>query len=152
MIAHPTTSLIGTKKRLLLYSAHIYAPNHSALCKQMGESDCGLFAIATATALCHGLDPTTCMYRQESMREHFHTCLVNREMKLFPLHRQRRAQPQPVKKETYPVYCHCCLPWDKRHTEDSMTMCNKCKGWFHETCDKPKSHSQPQWFCKCCKN
>lgn len=118
---------------------------------QMGGSDCGLFALATATALCHGVDPTTCIYDQEKMRQHLHACLTKRKMTLFPLSRKRRAHPQPVKEETYPVYCHCRLPWDKHHTEDGMTMCNNCREWFHEACDKPNSNSQLQWICKSCK-
>lgn len=118
---------------------------------QMGGSDCGLFALATATALCYGVDPTTCVYDQESMRQHFHACLTNRKITLFPLKRNRRPHPQPLKEETYPVYCHCRLPWDKHHTEDGMTMCDGCKDWFHETCDKPNCSSQSQWMCKNCK-
>ena len=38
---------------------------------QNGGSDCGLFALAFATALCMCLDPTACKFKQELMREHF---------------------------------------------------------------------------------
>ena len=41
---------------------------------QYGGSDCGLFALAFATALCVGLDPTACKFKQELMREHFSSC------------------------------------------------------------------------------
>jgi len=37
---------------------------------QEGGSDCGLFAIATATTLCHGESPVDLEYDQSSMRSH----------------------------------------------------------------------------------
>ena len=37
---------------------------------QEGGSDCGLFAIATATTLCHGEDPVDLEYDQSLMRSH----------------------------------------------------------------------------------
>ena len=117
---------------------------------QMGGSDCGLYSIANATALCHGVDPTTCIYEQKNMRSHFHTCLLKKDMKLFPVQQQRRGHSQPVKHETYSVYCHCRLLWDKHYSDDNMTMCTQCKEWFHETCDKPESCNQSQWICKSC--
>ena len=33
-----------------------------------GGSDCGLFALAFATALCSGLDPFACSYKQMQIR------------------------------------------------------------------------------------
>lgn len=115
-----------------------------------GGLDCGLYSLANATALCHGVDPTTCIYERKYTRNHFHMCLLKKDMKLFPVQRQRKGCSQPVKLETYVVYCHCRLPWDKHHSEDSMTMCSQCKEWFHETCDRPESYNQSQWTCKSC--
>ena len=119
---------------------------------QMGGTDCGLFSLASATALCHGVDPTSCVFDQGKMRKHFWHCLTNRKMELFPLCRKRRAIPQPVKEEKFHVYCHCRLPWDRHHADDDMTMCNSCKEWFHDTCDKPESNSKSKWTCKRCKS
>ena len=112
---------------------------------QMGGTDCGLFSLANATALCHGVDPTSCIYDQQQMRKHFWHCLTNRTMELFPLHRKRRIMAQPVKVENFAVYCHCRLPWDRHHAHDDMTMCTVCRDWFHETCDKAKSNIQTRW-------
>ena len=38
--------------------------------KQVGASGCGLFALAFAADLCHGLDPTNRSYDQAKIREH----------------------------------------------------------------------------------
>jgi len=37
---------------------------------QHGTSDCGLFAVAFAAALCEGIDPTTLVFSQPLMRKH----------------------------------------------------------------------------------
>ena len=84
------------------------------------------------------------------MRKHFWHCLSNRRMEVFPLQRKQRIMPQPVKVENFAVYCHCCLPWDRNHAKDDMTMCSMCRDWFHETCDNAQSNRQAQWVCKRC--
>ena len=38
--------------------------------KQLGASGCGLFALAFAADLCHGLDPANRSYDQAKIREH----------------------------------------------------------------------------------
>ena len=41
---------------------------------QVGGSDCGLFALTFATALCSGLDPFAYSYKQTQMRSHLLKC------------------------------------------------------------------------------
>ena len=43
---------------------------HIDVQRQVGGSDCGLFAVAFATALCAGKDPFTCSFKQAQMRSH----------------------------------------------------------------------------------
>ena len=47
--------------------------------QQQGGSDCGVFAIATCTALAHGITP---LFNQEKMRQHLIQCFENSP--LFP--------------------------------------------------------------------
>ena len=42
----------------------------SVVPKQVGNSDCGLFAIAYATDFAHGNDPTSYKYEQDLLRPH----------------------------------------------------------------------------------
>ena len=153
MTVHPNTSPTETEcehscsEAWLCYWMYI-AMMLSPL--QMGGADCRLFSLANATALCHGVDPMSCIYDQRQMRKHFWHCLTNRRMEVFPLHRKRRIMPQPVKVENFPLYCHCRLPWDRNHAHDDMMMCSICRDWFHETCDNAQSNSQSQWVCKRC--
>lgn len=52
--------------------------------KQIGGSDCGLFALAFATDLCFGLDPHNQKYKHNEMRQHFIRCLESGKMTPFP--------------------------------------------------------------------
>ena len=65
---------------------------HGSSCKtnlmniqqQKGSKDCGLFAIATATSLCFGDDPTMISYNQEELRQHLLECLEAEDISPFP--------------------------------------------------------------------
>ena len=50
--------------------------------KQKGVTDCGLFAIANATAIAHGKNPT--QFKQDFMRAHLLDCFDQKHMSLFP--------------------------------------------------------------------
>ena len=65
--------------------------------KQINASDCGLFSLAFATDLCHGIDPVTQAYDQEKMRAHYVSCLESREMVPFP--RTSRRVPYHLTKK-----------------------------------------------------
>ena len=103
---------------------------------QVGTSDCGLFAIAFAAALCEGIDPTSLVFRQPLMRNHLTTCIEKNKLEQFPLAKQRRAIVKPVKTECYDIYCTCRMPYEERDTIERMIMCFKCREWYHDTCVK----------------
>ena len=50
--------------------------------KQKGNVDCGLFAIATATAF--GKNPSKLQFIQEAMRPHLINCFTQKLMSIFP--------------------------------------------------------------------
>ena len=51
---------------------------------QKGLNDCGLFCIANATSLAHGIDPSSVIWDQSKMRTHLHQCFVEMKMSMFP--------------------------------------------------------------------
>jgi len=53
--------------------------------KQVGNKDCGVFAIAYCTSLAFGKDPCKQKFVQEKMRYHLSTCLKNNRLTVFPL-------------------------------------------------------------------
>jgi hypothetical protein len=75
---------------LLLQIATVYGPGgilrvrKESVQQQVGHTDCGCFAIAFATEVCHGRNPSTVSFNQERMRVHLHSCLQKGEMSAFP--------------------------------------------------------------------
>ena len=45
--------------------------------KQLGTDDCGAFAIAAATAIAFGINPSSVHFQQEKMRSHLLACFEN---------------------------------------------------------------------------
>ena len=77
---------------------------------QAGGSDCGLFAIANATALVVKKDTRKFFYDQKKMRRHLFECLEKRKITLFPVKRERRALTKISAVEFFEVHCICRLP------------------------------------------
>ena len=63
---------------------------------QGGSYDCGLFAIAFATALAHGMDPVECFFDQRKLRRHLYQCLVAGKLTPFPQAANRPASKRAV--------------------------------------------------------
>ena len=53
--------------------------------KQSGRQDCGLFAIANATTIAYGANPSLVKLDQSVMRSHLSKCFRNKHMSLFPI-------------------------------------------------------------------
>ena len=58
--------------------------------RQMDTNSCGLFAIAVATEIIAGGNPTDCKWDSEKMRPHLMECFVRKELTKFPLCGKRR--------------------------------------------------------------
>ncbi len=94
---------------------------------QSGTYDCGLYAVAFATALALGEKPELFFFDQSKMWEHLWRCLERGEMQMFPVLRKHSVKKSSVKEVA--VYCKCRMPCDH------MIECTKCKEWFHiDTC------------------
>ena len=117
---------------------------------QSGGSDCGLFAVAFATSICCGVDPTTVAFEQRFMREHFLDCLQTKTMTMFPVRNNLRRPKQP-KKENVSVFCVCRLIDDGTQ----MVQCSSCQEWYHQTCVRVPQHilesEELEWQCASCK-
>ena len=74
---------------------------------QSGKYDCGLFAVAFATALVHGQQPGKFMFDQQAMRKHLRLCLQNKVMPMFPIKKTRRVM---AKVKSVEIYCTCRMP------------------------------------------
>ena len=116
---------------------------------QRGHADCGLFAIAFATALCSGKDPTEINFIQHQLRKHLQECLVERDIAGFPQTRRKRTPGKTERTENFQVYCVCRQP-----EGGEMIECNACQEWFHDLCVKTSTFvwkkSDAVWFCNAC--
>ena len=121
---------------------------------QPNGSDCGVFAIAFATELAYGCDPTRSNFMVDGMRQHLISCLEGKEMFRFPCSKQRRIplgsrviQKKSVKEA---IYCSCRMINDKRKP---MIVCDSCKKYLHMECeglDPTKSYKDVKWCCSAC--
>ena len=57
---------------------------------QRGGSDCGLFALAFATSLCEGENPSRISYIQHELRDHLFGCLESGVISTFPQRREEK--------------------------------------------------------------
>lgn len=123
--------------------------------KQENCFDCGVFAIAFATSLVFGQNPSDLDYDSMQIRSHLIQCFKNDELSPFPS-KARSVPFSPIngKKLSYPVHCHCrridlrlCKKWE-------MIQCSGCKRWIHAMCDKapPTFPFRKKWYCKHCVN
>ena len=82
--------------------------------KQNGGNDCGIFAIAFATAICLGELPG---------------CLEKQSFTMFPFKQERRHSSRKFKsKEIIHIYCVCRL---LAINNVPMIQCSNCKRRFH---------------------
>ncbi|XP_028409955.1 uncharacterized protein LOC114532611 [Dendronephthya gigantea] len=119
--------------------------------QQTSHVDCGVFAIAFATALALGQDPSKLRYDVPKMRPHLVECLKLKKMSPFP---EMKPGSEIVlsKRKFYTVelFCSCRMPYEKPKSEaDLMAQCGSCKEWFHPQCDSLKT-SKHKSMCRYC--
>ena len=118
---------------------------------QSGGGDCGLFAIAFATALCHGESPGRFVFNQAVMRRHLLKCFEEGKISMFPIKKIRRNKAKVKATEMISVYCTCRMTQLPKVT---MIECSQCKNWFHaDFCvEVPRDARLPhrKWLCSSC--
>lgn len=116
---------------------------------QEGDSDCGLFAMAIALALCNGQDPCQQSYDQNVMRVHLSSCFQCEEIATFPMSKVKCKRTKSIE-ETEGLFCHCRMPYKEGIF---MIECSNCLQWFHRSCKKvPRIvGEQAHFHCMNCK-
>lgn len=97
----------------------------------MDSFDCGLFAIAFATAEAHGKDPKACCFDQSAMRQHLYKCFSRRKLTPFPEKKTTAVHTALKSRDDIAVHCYCRLPELKNVP---MVECSACLKWFHVAC------------------
>lgn len=108
--------------------------------QQITHVDCGVFAIAFATALAFGMDPSKLRFDVSKMRPHLVECLKLKKMSPFPEMKPGASSDLVLSKRkfyTVELFCSCRMPYEKPKSEsDLMAQCGGCKEWFHQRCEK----------------
>ena len=126
--------------------------NYMNVMMQSGTSECGVFAIAFATALAYGENPTQYLFDQSEMRSHLTTCLERGQMTMFPFKKLRKVKKQsrPWKKYIYTVPAACLI----YRTQNGLSAPNARSGIMlhHVLLYIPKTafKSKVPWFCLKC--
>ena len=112
--------------------------------KQVGITDCGLYAIANLTALVLGnVEPTNVVFDQRELRSHYLECLENQKVMDFPVLKHRRIQTKFKTLESILIYCFC-------HCGDDglkMVVCEQCEEWYHYRCiNKETIEENALWY------
>ena len=80
---------IDQDTKQIIYNLFRYGPKQPTIKlirtqKQEGSIDCGVFAVAMATAIAFDRNPTKQVFQQKLMRAHFVNCLNKKRFTLFP--------------------------------------------------------------------
>ena len=115
------------------------------IAKQKGCTDCGLYAIAVATALAHKIDPVTLVFRQDEMRSHLQECFEKQKLQPFPILKTRRPKLSCIST----VVIYICLICRSVDDGSKMVYCEECKNWFHDSCIS-EYNEDIDWYCSNC--
>ena len=94
---------------------------------QHGNSNCGFFSVAFATALCSGKDLTEINFIQHQLRTHLKNCLLGNNMTGFPQTQRKRTKAKGERTEHFSIYCVCRQPEGGK-----IIQCSTCSAWFHD--------------------
>ncbi|KZS16142.1 Uncharacterized protein APZ42_018158 [Daphnia magna] len=144
-------SLLQTPKRTMTYIVKG--------CQKQGNSfDCGVFAIAFATSLANGQDPSEIMYDPAKLRDHLRTCIDTELLSPFPS-TYCRPRNRGEKIQSTDVFCYCRrtdYASDCKPASLEMVACDirgsNCVLWVHKMCDDtfPVESNDSEWYCKNC--
>ena len=74
---------------------------------QSGIADCGVFAIAYATAVVYNDQPSELCFNQSRMKTHLMECLEAGRISVFPIKKNRSSASKAKPSEHLKVYCIC---------------------------------------------
>ena len=119
--------------------------------KQCGGYDCGVFVIAFATALAHGINPGKYLFNQHVMRKHLLKCIEMANITMFPVLKTWWAEDRMKSEDAFEIYCTCRMP---EYPDVDMIQC-KCSEWFHvpfcvSVPRQAMDTTSTEWYCNDC--
>lgn len=127
----PSSQCLVVITRFIKMHTHSVTFNVMNVSRQMGATDCGLFAVAYCEALLAGSDPVNIIYNQRAMRSHLMACLMNNEISAFPAISFRTARKRFIQTFVVDLFCICRT---SNAVDEPMIQCDHCAKWFHPNC------------------
>lgn len=112
---------------------------------QPTDCECGLFAIAVATELANGNNPSKFRFSVEKMRQHVLECFENENFVMFPSS-DRVITEKYNKVVVESLFCTCYMPFDEKQ---KMRSCDHCQILHHLDCF-PSASTSLKWHCPTC--
>ncbi len=127
-----------------------------APCQRMSEKevgDCGVLAIAMATAIANNIDPIRCFFHSKDIRQHLMQCFEDGKITMFPFSERRCVVKRGQQLSSVPVFCYCRRTDYRNSDKWEIIECDKCQDWFHKMCvtDYPSQPDEVTWYCENCK-
>lgn len=113
--------------------------------QQSNFSNCGLFAIAFAYAICQGHPPEQCGFNEGRLRAQLYKSITQNNI-TFGINTVAKPAISNSDQTRISVYCVCRTA----HYRELMVQCSQCQEWYHPTCIHiPKSviGSDETWQC-----
>lgn len=120
-----------------------------AVQQQTNFSNCGVFAIAFAYAVCQGQPPELCLFTEGRLRAQLYGSLAKNSIK-FDMKTIESKVNVNIAQTKVPVYCVCRTA----HYHELMVQCFMCQEWYHPTCvEIPETviGNDETWLCQKCK-
>ncbi len=92
--------------RKLLPNADKVTVDFMNLKNQDGFNDCGLFALAFATALCNKQDPCALSFNQSKLTHHYNVCVQSKCATMFPTH-FKRSKAKYYESKRFDLFLRC---------------------------------------------
>lgn len=116
----------------------------AAVQQQTNGTNCGLFAIANATSLLHGIDPETVTFDEYQTREHLHNCIEGKKFLPFPTGDNITEPERTSEVFSYELQCAICrLPNFADEGNNPMKVlaeCYACRRLYHRGCAQIPIH------------
>ena len=106
-LAHEEEMVVASLVSTNANNLQVLFPN---IALQTNGYDCGLYAIANATAFAYGMDPGTQVYIPKLMREHLFKCLEQKHLEPFPITNIKNRRKTLKNAVDVPLYCLCHMP------------------------------------------
>ena len=122
--------------------------------QQDNDYDCGVYAVAFATALATGQNPCDLQLDGRRLRSHLIECLRQQRLTRFPQLDAARERHEPPYALTLPLFCYCRRGDAALNHDWDMAQCRGgCAGWYHRICaDIPQKvfDGDVEWVCRLC--